>query len=146
MLVVSYSNFFPQTGQHSPSELVSCSQLCKQGWSNTRIIRGNLCILSIPNTLISASSEISSAVVDKIGDKTAILRKYDISTKILFCRHNNVPFWKRNYSFKKQNIDKISLPKGLTACKKRCKWVQRHAWCSASRCLPGQSRWSIALI
>ena len=38
---------------------------------------------------------VISAVVDKcfvnnIGNKTAILRKYDMSTKILFCRHNNV--------------------------------------------------------
>ena len=40
--------------------------------------------------------EITSAVidkrfVDKIGDKTAILRKYDM-LKILFCQHNNVLF------------------------------------------------------
>ena len=55
------------------------------------------------------SAVVDKPFVDKIDDKTAILRKYDISTKILFCRHNNVPFWKRNYSFKKQNIDKISL-------------------------------------
>ena len=40
-----------------------------------------------------------------------------MSTKILFCRHNNVLFWKRKDTFKKQNIDKISLRKGLTVAK-----------------------------
>ena len=43
--------------------------------------------------------------VDKIGDKTAILRKYDMSTKttkILFCQNNSVLFWKRKDTFKKQ--------------------------------------------
>ena len=52
---------------------------------------------------------LSSAVVDKrfvnkIGDKTAILRKYDMSTKILFCWHNYVGLllWKRKDTFKKQ--------------------------------------------
>ena len=32
---------------------------------------------------------VDKGFVDKIGHKTAILRKYDMSTKILFCRHNN---------------------------------------------------------
>ena len=36
----------------------------------------------------------TSAVIDK----TAILRKYDMSTTILFCRHNSVLFWKRKDS------------------------------------------------
>ena len=31
------------------------------------------------------SAVVDKPFVDKIGDKTAILRKYDISTKILFC-------------------------------------------------------------
>ena len=36
-----------------------------------------------------------SAVVDKhFVDKTAILRKYHVSTKILFCWHNNLLFLK----------------------------------------------------
>ena len=88
-----------------------------------------------------------SAVVDKcfvnnIGNKTAILRKYDMSTKILFCRHNNVLFIKRKDTFKKQSIDKISLFEGSTVCEKRAvKGVQRHAWRSARHCLPGQSGW-----
>ena len=90
------------------------------------------------HTRLNMNIHVTSAVVDKpfvdkIGDKTAILRKYDISTKILFCRHictcNNVPFRKRNYSLKKQNIDKISLQHGLTTCEKRCKWS------SAAACL-----------
>ena len=41
------------------------------------------------------SAVVDKRFIDKIGDKTAILRKYDMSTKILFCRHNNVLFWKR---------------------------------------------------
>ena len=35
---------------------------------------------------------VDKRFVDKIGDKTAILRKYDMSTKIQFFRHNNVLF------------------------------------------------------
>ena len=48
------------------------------------------------------SAVVAKRLVDKIGDKTAILRKYDtfVLTKILFCRHNNVLFWKRKDSFK----------------------------------------------
>ena len=38
---------------------------------------------------IAISAVVDKPFVDKIADKTAILRKYDISTKILFCRHNN---------------------------------------------------------
>ena len=85
------------------------------------------------------SAVVDKRFVDKIGDKTASLRKYNMSTKILFCQ-NNVPFWKRKDTFKKQNIDKISLQKGLTVCEKRVvKRVQRHAWHSVRHCLPGQS-------
>ena len=39
-----------------------------------------------------------------------------MSTKILFCQHNNVLFKKRKDTLKKQNIDKRSLQKGLTVC------------------------------
>ena len=86
-----------------------------------------------PATYAFVSNQGTSAVTDKrFVDKTSILRKYDMSKKILFCRHNNVLFWKGKDSFKKQNIDKRSLQKGLTVCEKRCKQVQRHAWCSAS--------------
>ena len=41
------------------------------------------------------SAVVDRRFVDKIGDKTAILRKYDMSTKILFCWHNNVLFLKK---------------------------------------------------
>ena len=54
------------------------------------------------------SSVVDKRFVDKIGNKTAILRKYDLSTKttkILFCQHNSVLFWKRKDTFKKQNLD-----------------------------------------
>ena len=80
---------------------------------------------AIPVTL-STSAVVGKRFVDKLGDKTAILRKY-MSTKIPFCLHNNVLSWKRKDSFKKQTIDKISLQKGLTVCEKRCKRVQQHA-------------------
>ena len=53
---------------------------------------------------ISSSAVVDKRFVNKIGDKTAILRKY-MSTKILVCRHN-VLFSKRKDTFKKQNIDK----------------------------------------
>ena len=63
----------------------------------------------------------------KLPTKQTVLRKCDMSTKNLFCRHNNVLFWKRKDTFNKQNIDKISLQKGLTVCEKRAvKRVQRH--------------------
>ena len=54
-----------------------------------------------------ASAVVDKHFVDKIGEKTAILRIYDMSTKILFCdfcRHN-VLFWKSKDTFKKQNIE-----------------------------------------
>ena len=90
------------------------------------------------------SAVVDKRFVDKIGDKTAILWKCDMLTKILFCRHKIVLFWKRKHTFKKQNIDKISLQKGLTVSEKcAVKWVQWHAWRSARHRLPGQSRWSI---
>ena len=54
------------------------------------------------------SAVVDKRLVDKIADKTAILRKYDMSTMILFCRHNSVLFWKRKDTFKKQIIDKPS--------------------------------------
>ena len=44
---------------------------------------------------ILASAVVDKRFVNKIGDKTKILRKYDMSTNILFCRHNNELFWKR---------------------------------------------------
>ena len=65
----------------------------------------------------SGSAVVDKLFVNKIGDKTAILRKCDMSTKILFCRHNNIQFWKRKDTFQKQNIDKISLQKGMTVSK-----------------------------
>ena len=48
------------------------------------------------------SAVVDKRFVNKIGDKTAILRKYDMSTKILICRHSNVRFWKRKDTFKKK--------------------------------------------
>ena len=45
------------------------------------------------------STVVDKCFVNKIGNKTAIVRKYDMSIKILFCRHNNVQFWKRMDSF-----------------------------------------------
>ena len=60
---------------------------------------------------ICISAVVDKRFVDKIGNKTAILRKYNMSTKILFCRHNNVLFWKRKGTLKKLNIDKLSLQK-----------------------------------
>ena len=73
----------------------------------------------------------SSAVVDKIGDKTAIMKRYDMSTKILFCQHNHtctILKKKVRPTFKKQNIDKISHQKGSTVCEKHAvNRVQRHA-------------------
>ena len=56
------------------------------------------------------SAVVDKRFVDKIGDKTAVLRKYDMSTKILVCQHN-VLFKKRKDTCKTQNIDKISLQK-----------------------------------
>ena len=50
------------------------------------------------------SAVVDKRFVDKIGDKTAILRKYDMSARIMFCRHNNVLFWEKKDTFKKQNI------------------------------------------
>ena len=41
-----------------------------------------VCCISMP---IVHSAVVDKRFVDKIGDKTAILRKYDMSTKILFC-------------------------------------------------------------
>ena len=88
------------------------------------------------------SAVVDKRIVNNIGDKTAILRKYDMSTKIVCYRHN-VLFWKRKDTFNKQYIVKISLQKGLTVCKKRAfKRLQRHALRSAHHCLPRQSRWS----
>ena len=48
--------------------------------------------LTLVNRFIAVSAVVEKHSVDKIGDKTAILRKYDMLTKILFCRHNNVLF------------------------------------------------------
>ena len=45
------------------------------------------------------SAVVDKLFVDKISDKPAILRKYHLSTKILFCQHNNVLFWKRKDTF-----------------------------------------------
>ena len=80
--------------------------------------------------LLDTSTVVDKRIVDKTGDKTAILKKYKISTKILFCRHNNVLFWKRKDTFKKQYIYsvKISLQKGLAVCEKHAfKRLQQHA-------------------
>ena len=40
--------------------------------------------------LMFPSAVVDKRFVDKIGNKTAILRRYDMSTKILYCRHNNI--------------------------------------------------------
>ena len=40
--------------------------------------------------IVLISAVIDKHFVDRICDKTAISRKYDMSTKILFCRHNSV--------------------------------------------------------
>ena len=61
------------------------------------------CLWQISMHFVMISAVVDKRFVNKIGDKTAILRKYDMSTKILFCRHNNVLFWKRKDTFKKQN-------------------------------------------
>ena len=44
---------------------------------------------------VNYSAVVDKRFVNKLGDKTAILGEYDMSTKILFCRHNNILFWKR---------------------------------------------------
>ena len=49
---------------------------------------------------VNISVVVDKRFVDKIGDKTAILRKYDISRKILFCWHNNVLFQKQRIHLK----------------------------------------------
>ena len=49
---------------------------------------------------VVTSDVVDMHFVDKIGDKTAILKEYDMSTKILFCRHNNVLYWRRKDTFK----------------------------------------------
>ena len=41
------------------------------------------------------SAVVDKRFINKIGDKTAILRKYDLSTKIQICWHNNVLFWRK---------------------------------------------------
>ena len=61
--------------------------------------------LGVPSPRYFSSAVVDKHFVDKIGNKTAILRKYDMSTMILFCWHNNdLFFWKRKDKFKKQNI------------------------------------------
>ena len=59
------------------------------------------------NITLHVSAVVNKHFVDKIGDKTAILRKHDMymyvcQQKILFFRHNNVLFWKRKDTFKKK--------------------------------------------
>ena len=46
------------------------------------------------------SAVVDERFVSKIGDKTAILRKYDMLTKILFCRRNNILFEKERIHLK----------------------------------------------
>ena len=75
-------------------------------------------LLCHSTSIVTVSAVVDKRFVNKIGDKTAILRKYDMLTKILFCRHNNVLFWKRKDTLKKQNIDKISLQKRLDCLRK----------------------------
>ena len=92
---------------------------------------------------VVTSAVVDKCFVDKLGDKTAILRRYDMSTKILFCRHNHVLFWKRKDRLHlKNNIDKISHQKGLTVAKTRCQ-------ASAAACLtlsPPLFTWPIPMI
>ena len=122
-----------------------CTMYTLYGLASWEICR-QLWVKLIFRVTVMISAVVDKRLVDKIGEKTAIFRKYNMSTKILFCRHN-VLFWKRKDTFKKQNIDivKISLQKGLTAWEKRAvkrvQRQQRHASRSACHCLPGQSRW-----
>ena len=66
--------------------------------------------------------------------------------QILFCRHDNVLFWKRKDTFKNKiyYIYKISLQKGLTVCEKR---AVMHV--SAAACLalsPPLFTWPVPMI
>ena len=65
--------------------------------------------LYLPHFLVPSSP---SALSTKLATKQQFLRKC-MSTKILFCWHHNVLFWKRKDTFKKQNIDKIRLQKSF---------------------------------
>ena len=59
------------------------------------LLVSKLFLLSNLLPFVEVSAVVDKCFVDKIEDKTAILRRYDMSTKILFCRHNHVLFWKR---------------------------------------------------
>ena len=50
--------------------------------------------------LENISAVVDKRFVNKLGDKTAVLRKYDMLKKILFCQKNNVLFWKRKDTLK----------------------------------------------
>ena len=76
------------------------------------------------NALVLSSP---SALSTKLATKQQLLENMTCRQR-LFCQHNNVLFKKRKDTFEKQNIDKISLQKGLTVCEKSAvKRVQRHA-------------------
>ena len=69
---------------------------------------------------MSNSAVFDKHFVNKIGDKTAILRKYVMSTKdYVFVDIIMYYFEKERIHLKTNYIDKISLQKGLTVCKKR---------------------------
>ena len=71
-----------------------------QAWAQDKsfdtLCREQKCIM----TLIT-NAVVDKRFIDKIGDKTAILRKYDMSTKILFYQHDNVL-----HVFEKERIHK----------------------------------------
>ena len=68
--------------------------------------------LYLPHFLVSSSPSALST-------KQQFLRKC-MSTKILFCWHHNVLFWKRKDTFEKQNIDKKKKKRLDCLRKARC--------------------------
>ena len=70
---------------------------------------------------LQTSAVVDKHFVNKVGDKTAILRKYDISTKILvlFCWHYNVLFEKERIPLKTK-YSKNKLSKRLDYLWKAC--------------------------
>ena len=76
-------------------------------------------------TLVMLSTSVLST---KMATKQQFWENTTCRQKLLFCWHNNVLFWKRKDTFKKQYIVKISLQKGMTVCEKCAfKWLQWHA-------------------
>ena len=57
-------------------------------WQKLNMVRKVKCWLK--NLCVLSSAVVDKHFVNKIGNKIAISRKYDMSTKILICRHNNV--------------------------------------------------------